>query len=179
VCYRYRLCGLEDEWHTSDETIGFAEADYKALPSGEYIFEAQAASADGEWSEALTVPVTIRPPFWLTWWAKLIYCLIGIMCLMGLIGYYLMRKRVELERENDNRVNQLFELREEARHQFAENTNIDPAKIGINPEEETLVAALLKAIETHLSDSEYGVEQLASDVAMSRSKLYDKMRNML
>ena len=31
----------------------------------------------------------------------------------------------------------------------------------------------------HITDSEYSVDQLASDVAMSRSKLYDKMRNML
>ena len=41
------------------------------------------------------------------------------------------------------------------------------------------MAQLLKVIETHLSDSEYGVDQMAQDVAMSRSKLYDKMRNML
>ena len=179
VRYRYRLCGLEDEWHTADETIGFAAANYTALPSGEYIFEAQAASADGEWSETLTVPVTILPPWWLTWWAKLCYCLMGLIGLMGLMGYYLKKKKAALVRENDNRVNQLFEMREEARHQFADNTNVDPKKIGVNPEEEVLVAKLLKAIETHIADEDYGVEQLASDVALSRTNLYSKLRNML
>lgn len=92
---------------------------------------------------------------------------------------YLKRKRRLLERENDNRVNQLFERREEARYLFAENTRIDPKEISVNPEEEALVARLLKAIEAHIGQSEYSVDQLASDVAMSRSKLYDKMRNML
>jgi len=177
--YRYRLCGLEDEWHTADETVGLAEADYKALPPGKYIFEAQAASADGEWSEALTVRVSIRPPFWLTWWAKLVYCLIGLIGLIGLVGFYLKKKKAALVRENDNRVNRLFEMREEARHQFADNTNVDPKKIGVNPEEEVLVAKLLKAIEAHVADEDYGVEQLATDVALSRTNLYGKLRNML
>lgn len=179
VHYRYRLRGLEAEWHTADEAIGLAEADYKALPPGEYIFEAQAASADGEWSKALTVHVFIRPPFWLTWWAKLAYGIIGLLGVIGLIGLYLKKKKVALVRENDNRVNQLFEMREEARHQFADNTNVDPKKIGVNPEEEALVAKLLKAIEAHIADEDYGVEQLASDVALSRTNLYGKLRNML
>ncbi len=179
IRYRYRLHGLEDGWHTVDETIGLAEADYKALPPGKYIFEAQAASADGEWSETLTVPVTIRPPFWLTWWAKLCYVLVALMGLMGLMAYYLKKKKAALVRENDNRVNQLFEMREEARHQFANNTNVDPKKIGVNPEEEVLVAKLLNAIEAHIADEDYGVDQLASDVALSRTNLYSKLRNML
>lgn len=82
-------------------------------------------------------------------------------------------------RENDSRVNQLFEMREEARHQFAASTNVDPKKIGLNPEEEVLVAKLLKAIEAHIADEDYGVEQLAIDVALSRTSLYVKLRNML
>jgi AraC-like DNA-binding protein len=84
-----------------------------------------------------------------------------------------------MERENDERVNLLFELREEARHQFAQNTHIDPKTIGINPDEEVLVSKLVTAIEANITNEDYNVDQLASDVAMSRSKLYDKMRNML
>jgi AraC-like DNA-binding protein len=84
-----------------------------------------------------------------------------------------------MERENDNRVNQLFELREEARHQFAEATNVDPQKIGLNSEEQQLTERMLKAIENHMSDADYGVDQLAQDVFMSRSALYTKLRNML
>ena len=177
--YRYRLRGLEEDWHTDSETIGLAEADYKALPPGEYIFEAQAASADGEWSEALTVQVFIRPPFWLTWWAKTLYALLLCALIAFFLTLYLRKKKAALMRENDNRVNQLFEMREEARHQFAVGTNVDPKKIGVNPEEEVLVAKLLKAIEAHITDENYGVEQLASDVALSRTNLYGKLRNML
>ena len=179
VRYRYRLCGLEDEWHTDDETVGLAEADYKALPPGEYIFEAQAVSADGEWSEALTVQVSIRPPFWLTWWAKTLYALLLCALIAIFLTLYLKKKKAALVRETDNRVNQLFEMREAARHQFAAGTNVDPKKIGVTPEEEALVAKLLKAIEAHIADEDYGVEQLATDVTLSRTNLYGKLRNML
>ena len=177
--YRYRLGGLEDEWHVVGETIGLAEADYKVLPPGEYIFEAQAASADGEWSESLIVQLSVRLPFWLTWWAKTLYALLLCAFVVFSLTLYLKKKKAALVRENDNRVNELFEMREDARHQFADNTNIDPKKIGVNPEEEALVAKLLKAIEAHISDEDYGVEQLATDVALSRTNLYSKLRNML
>ena len=179
IRYRYRLRGLENEWHTDTKNIGFSIADYKALPSGKYIFEAQAASAEGKWSEALRLSITIQPPLWLTWWAKVGYAIIGLIGLMGVTNLYLKRKKAKLELENDERVNRLFELREEARHQFAESTAIDVSKISTNVEEEELMKQLLKAINENLDNEGYGVEQLASDVAMSRTNLYNRLRTML
>ena len=179
TCYRYRLRGLEKEWHIANEAVGLAEVDYKALPPSEYVFEAQAISANGKWSVPLTIHVTIRPPFWLTWWAKTLYALLFIAIIAFSLTRYLKKKKMALVRENDNRVNRLFEMREEARHQFADNTNIDPKKIGVNTEEEVLVAKLLNAIEAHIADDDYGVEQLATDVGLSRTNLYSKLRNML
>jgi AraC-like DNA-binding protein len=176
--YRYRLLGIEKDWQEgTDGSQG--EVEYRALPPGQYTFEVQANIDGGKWGNTTTQTVTIRPPFWLTWWAKSIYCLLILMAITILINLYLSRKRKKMERENDQRVHRLFELREEARHQFAENTNIDPQKIGVNSEEETLAKRMLKAIEAHLSDTDYGVEQLAQDVGMSRSALYTKLRNML
>jgi AraC-like DNA-binding protein len=177
--YRYRLHGLEDEWHSADGTIGLAETNYKTLPPGEYIFEAQAASTGSEWSDPLTIQISIRPPFWLTWWAKALYTLLLCAFVAFSLTQYLKKKKAALVRENDSRVNQLFEMREKARHQFAASTNIDPKKIGLTPEEDVLVAKLLKAIEAHIADEDYSVEQLAIDVALSRTNLYGKLRNML
>ncbi len=179
VRYRYRLKPLETNWHLPDETRGQAVADYKSLPPGDYTFEAQAASSDGKWSDSLTLAVTVNPPIWLTWWAKTIYTLLAIAAMAALLASYIKRKRAALERENDNRVNQLFERREEARHQFAQNTRIDPGKIGINDEEARITAQLLAAVESHLGEEDYNVDQLARDVGLSRTNLYAKLRNML
>ncbi len=178
--YRYRLEGLEKEWQYSSFSDGsLCETAYRALPPGGYFFEVQAAGDNGEWGNTTRLALTIRPPFWLTWWARLFYLLVGCAAVAALLTFYLKRKRQKMERENDRRVNRLFELREEARHEFAENTNIDPQKIAVNSEEEQLAEQMLKAIETRLSDADYGVDQLAQDVCMSRSALYTKLRNML
>ena len=96
-----------------------------------------------------------------------------------LASFYLRRRRQNMERETDERVNRLFELRDEARHQFAQSANIDPEKITQNKDEERLVERLLKAIGQHMDDADYTVDLLAADVAMSRSSLYKKMQSML
>jgi AraC-like DNA-binding protein len=83
-----------------------------------------AASTGGEWSNPLTVQISIRPPFWLTWWAKALYALLLGAFVAFSLTLYLKKKKAALVRENDSRVNRLFEMREKARHQFAASTNL-------------------------------------------------------
>lgn len=177
--YRHRLQGLDNGWTLADGSGGNVTATFTALPPGNYVFEAQAAVSDGDWGEMLQVPFTIEPPLWLTWWARLIYCLTGLIGLAYFTSLYLKRKKAKMEAEVGERVNRLFELRDEARRQFAENVNIDATKMSANIEEERFIKQLLKAVEDHLDDEGYGIEQLASDVAVSRTKLYQQLQTML
>ena len=177
--YRCRLVGLDRDWLYNSSGTGLATATYNALPPGHYVFEAQCSVAEGEWGEVLSIPFTIRPPWWLTWWMKAIYVLIILFSLICLVNYYLKKKRARLEAEAEERVNHLFELRDQARHQFVENVRIDASKIGVNSEEEALVGQLLKAIEQNLDNTEYSVDQLARDVALGRTNLYKRMQTML
>ena len=177
--YRYRLRGLEIDWNICCDGKGQGTANYKALPPGEYIFEVQASTASGEWGPITEQPIVIRPPLWLTWWAKIIYAFVALLGFIGIMSLYLKKKRARLIAENDARVNRLFELREEARHQFAESANIDPDKITVNAEEEKLVSQMLKAIEAHIDNEQYNADLLARDVAMSRASFYKKLQNML
>lgn len=178
--YRYRLLPLEEEWQQTTDSDGCsASLTYRALRPGQYKFQAQASIGNGKWSDTLDVPFVLCPPLWLTWWAKTAYAFLALMGIMGLMGLYLKKKKERLIAENEERVNRLFELRKEARHQFAESTSIDVRKISANVEEEDLVKRMLKAINDNLNNEEYGVDQLARDVAVSRSTLYDRLRAML
>lgn len=177
--YRYRLAPFEKEWNTCTNSNGQGTAAYTALPPGQYVFEVQSGSTNGEWSTATQYTFTINPSLWLTWWAKALYALLLVVAVGSLLAYYLRRKQKKMERENDERVNYLFELRDEARNQFAKSVHIDPQKITQNKEEQILVEQLLKAIGEHMGDEDYTVDLLASDVAMSRSSLYKKMQTML
>ncbi|WP_420455132.1 sensor histidine kinase [Rubrivirga sp.] len=59
--YRVRLRGASDVWAPAG-----SETRYPALAPGRYTFEVAATNRDGYWSDPLSVPVRIRPPFWRT-----------------------------------------------------------------------------------------------------------------
>lgn len=66
VRYAYMLSGFDKDWNYSGaRNIG----SYTNVPGGNYIFRVKAMNESGEWGDAeLTIPVTILPPFWKTWW---------------------------------------------------------------------------------------------------------------
>ncbi len=72
--YEYKLEGFNDEWVAggNENTATFTNLD-----PGEYTFRVRAASSDGVWSaEPASMRVIIRPPWWRTPWAYVLYGLI-------------------------------------------------------------------------------------------------------
>ena len=177
--YRYRMEGLDKSWSYIYTNDGNSTAHYTSLHPGKYVMQVQACEYGGAWGQPLLVDVTILPPWWLTWWAKLLYAAAFVAAMAFLVHLYIKRKKKMLERANEAKVNRLFELREEARQQFAKNVKVDPHKIGICQEEEDLVRAMMKAIESNMDNTEYTVDRLASDMALSRSNLYRRTQTIL
>ncbi|NNF59086.1 MAG: hypothetical protein HKN04_12700, partial [Rhodothermaceae bacterium] len=72
--YAVRLDGYDDDWR---EVGTQRRAAYANLPPGRYVFRVKAANSDGVWSEdeASALNVIIAPPFWATWWFRLIAAL--------------------------------------------------------------------------------------------------------
>lgn len=67
VKYQWMLEGYDKKW--SPVTSAQLSAVYPYLPDGEYIFKVRACNNDGVWNKApATMKITVRPPFWLTWW---------------------------------------------------------------------------------------------------------------
>ena len=179
--YRYRVMQLEEGWHaTTDDGDGrLATIRLSALPPGRYTVEVQASSSDNLWGETFRKTFIIQPPIWLTWWAKAIYLIIGLIGLITLMSEYLRRKREKMQSENEQRINELFELRENARHQFAKAVEIDPERLTTSSEEQKLIERMLRVIGENMSNTNYSVDLLARDIGMSRANLYKKMHSML
>jgi signal transduction histidine kinase/ligand-binding sensor domain-containing protein len=85
--YRYKLEMLDRDWVEvgSDRRV----ATYTTLPAGKYTFHVQSATRQGVWNEpGLTLGVTILPPWWDTWWFRL-------LCVLAFAGilwtFYLLR----------------------------------------------------------------------------------------
>ncbi len=69
--YRYRLEGVDKEWIENGNSN---LANYAALGAGSYRLRLSATDINGAWSDAEKIlTIRIRPPFWASWWAYLIY----------------------------------------------------------------------------------------------------------
>lgn len=93
--YQYRLKGYENRWITA---YNIPEARYSKLPPGTYSFEIKSANSEGVWSASQPLlAITITPPFWRTWWFKMV-ALISLSAL-ALSGFkYYVNRRLQKQR---------------------------------------------------------------------------------
>lgn len=72
VRFRFKLNGFDENWQPVTKA-NFVT--YSNIPFGEYTFELSGSVDMIHWSDALTFNVTIKPPFWFTWWFYIIVVL--------------------------------------------------------------------------------------------------------
>lgn len=71
--YAYYMEGFENDWNYVGNT---RTATYTNLDPGTYTFRVKASNNDGIWNEeGFSVTVVVEPPFWATWWFRLIIAL--------------------------------------------------------------------------------------------------------
>lgn len=74
------------------------------------------------------------------------------------------------------RIKQLIEQQEGRKKEFRKTLRVNPSRITITSIDEQLIQKALKLIEEHIDNSEYNVEQLSTDMGMSRMNLYRKLQ---
>jgi len=84
IRYQYLLEGLDQNWNIPTDRT---EASFGNLHHGNYIFKVKAVNADGYWSNEISFPFTIRPPWWATWWFYASLLLIGIILIYSFIKF--------------------------------------------------------------------------------------------
>jgi ligand-binding sensor domain-containing protein/serine phosphatase RsbU (regulator of sigma subunit) len=110
VNYAWKLDGFDTKWIESRSR----QAIYSNLPPGNYVFRVKAANSDSVWSnEVQSMPFTIRPPFWATWWFR-----ISMVIIVAILIYFYVINRIrslrKKQRELENLVNvRTIELREQ------------------------------------------------------------------
>ncbi len=82
--YQYKLEGVDANW---SGLSALTEVPYGNLPAGTYTFKVRAMNGDGYWSKTLMYPFSIRPPWWKTWWAYLLYAGLFAAAVYAFIQY--------------------------------------------------------------------------------------------
>lgn len=92
--YAYKLDGLDDDWNFVGNQ---RSATYRYLEPGTYTFKVKASNVENQWGDDFaSVVVEIKPPFWQTPWAYLLY-LLGIGGLAFLVISF-RKKQLKLSR---------------------------------------------------------------------------------
>ena len=94
--YAYKLEGFDNEWRYSDASHNAAH--YNNLPDGHYTFLLRATNLHGIWNKEIRrLNVKVLPPFWLSWWAFLIYFL--LLLFVGYLIYRNVINRIQLRNQ--------------------------------------------------------------------------------
>lgn len=100
VKYTYRLEGFDQAWSQPSSTPWAA---YQKLPAGKYILHVKACSSDGIWGKESMLVIHIKPPFYLTSWAIMVYVLLVLAVIVLVVKFVhdknVLRNRIRLEQE--------------------------------------------------------------------------------
>jgi signal transduction histidine kinase/ligand-binding sensor domain-containing protein/DNA-binding response OmpR family regulator len=135
VEFQYRLNDNEDEWiETAGNNILFNH-----LSPGNYKVEIRARIHNKLWSKATVFNINVRPPFWLSWWAKLTYFLISVLIIMAILRFYLHNEKLKLLYESEKKNHEKDLMLNAERTQFYTNIAHElrtPLTLVIGPLEE-------------------------------------------
>ncbi|MDL2241499.1 response regulator [Bacteroidales bacterium OttesenSCG-928-L03] len=99
--YSYMLVNYDKTW-SMPTSLNFA--DYKMLPPGSYELQVRSGSSSGVWSDQISkLSITIKPPFYKTAWAFLIYALfiltVAYFTFNILRNFYRLNNKIALEKQ--------------------------------------------------------------------------------
>ena len=93
--YAYRMVGLDEEWINAGHRT---YASYTNIDPGIYAFQVRGANCNDVWNEAGTsVKITISPPYWATWWFRIVFAALFISATYAAYRYRVYRL-LEMER---------------------------------------------------------------------------------
>ena len=173
--YAYRLEGYDHDWHYVDADN--RQAAYQNLPSGTYQLKLRAIDSYGNLVELpYAIQVRVLPPWYRTWWAYLIYLLLLGSAAYGVKEWY--KNRLNHRARLQQRVNELLHYREMMvmkQYEGARKT-LEAEEQQHSSPDELFLSRAIDCVKQHLDDADYDREQFASDMCVSSSTLYNKLR---
>lgn len=75
-------------------------------------------------------------------------------------------------------IRNLITLRERFQQQFQKHIRVEPSDIAVRSLDEQFIAKAIKMVEEHIGNPDFTVEELSSEMAMSRMYLYKKLLSL-
>ncbi|WP_198512295.1 two-component regulator propeller domain-containing protein [Flavobacterium sp. 1] len=145
--YQIKMDNFDRNWRSIGKD---GSATYTNLSPGQYVFKVRSRELGSEWgNEYSALNIKILKPFWLEWWAFLIYAILGILMLRISIKYIISWEKMKA----DLRFEKFSREKEVELHNLKQDffTNI-------SHEIRTPVTLILSAINKLLKSNEYPEE---------------------
>lgn len=116
VRFKYLMVGYDQDWVDAGDR---RTAYYSKIPPGTHSFRVIASNNDGVWNmDGASFQLTVLPPFWMTWWFKLLVVLFFIA--FGPSVYYIRITQLKKEKQQQHQFAvQLIESQEKERRRIA------------------------------------------------------------
>lgn len=163
ISFAYKVEGWGKEWNYLPQ--GVNSISLSNLPKGKHRLLIKSTDSYGCWSDSVSEYVLYHHlAWWGTWWAYIIYVM--FTCL-GIYGLWRLNRRIQILRI----------LQEKHKNLTLKEVQVKPEELNTDKSHsEEFIKLLIENVESHLSDNDYGVEQLSSDMCMSRMSLYRKIQ---
>jgi len=87
--YAYKLDGWDKDWIDAPQSYSVM---YSNLLPGQYTFYVRAINTESSWKECMsTIKIVVLPPFYLSVWAYILYCILGVLILYAIVKEYTNR----------------------------------------------------------------------------------------
>lgn len=141
--FKYRLEGLDDEWYECPS--GMHHVTFTNLAPGTYTLHVIAVNADGfESSEASTLRIVVKSPWWATWWSKTIYLLLLLLVSGGIIYHFHKKSIRKLKEKQKEELSRKSEELNQMKFKFFTN---------ISHELRTPLTLILSPVESMLKEA--------------------------
>ena len=172
---------------------------FNHLAPGTYRLHVRAL-ADGEVTPTATYIIRVRPPWWRSPLAYIIYALLLVAMAAAAVVTY---RRYSRNRLNEEKLHLLMSAintadaplslddmrraivsfvqnrQEQQRHYGSAENALEQMELQqVRGNDEQLMDRVIQSINRHLDDSEFDVEQLCSEVGISRAHLHRKMKEL-
>lgn len=114
IRYRYKLEGYDQKWRYI-EMGEELKVSYHKVPYGKYTLIVNSRGWEDWDKEMSKIDITILPPFWLSWWAIALYCILFVALIYtivrSLIKWLHMKQTIELQKKREEQSEEIMQMK--------------------------------------------------------------------
>lgn len=166
--YVYKLAGFSEDWTYSGNNTSVS---YTNIPSGNYTFLVKGSNNDGIWNpDPAILRIRIKPPFWKSWQAILIYVVLIFLLLV-------VSLKIWIERVNIKHRLQLERLGREKEHELNER-NLQ-FLTNISHEFRTPLSLIIGPLESIISSTKSNISEQLTVIYRNAQRLLYLTNNLM